>query len=102
MVGGEEGVIVEIILGRPLFAKFLTVSKEIRNINYNIMHLFFSYFHAHIFPGESSLFDVDLLESNGEQVHRELPRHGCASQSHYPARFGHFVSIRQILYAKFL
>ena len=31
-VGGEDGVIVEIILGRPLFAKFLTVSAEITMI----------------------------------------------------------------------
>ena len=33
MVGGKDGVIVEIILGRPLFAKFLTVSKEIGMIS---------------------------------------------------------------------
>ena len=62
VVGGEDGVIVEIILGRPIFAKFLTVSKEIMMISC----ICFSFFHAHIFPGESSLFDVDLLESNGE------------------------------------
>ena len=54
VVGGEDGVIVEIILGRPLFAKFLTVSAEIN---------FFPPFLILIsFPGESSHFDVDLLE----------------------------------------
>ena len=62
VVGGEEGVIVEIILGRPLFAKFLTVSTEIT------MKLCFfpPYLIIISFPGESSHFDVDLLESNGE------------------------------------
>ena len=40
VVGGEEGVIVEIILGRPLFAKFLTVSKEIMMISCICFFLF--------------------------------------------------------------
>ena len=63
-VGGKEGIIVEIILGRPLFSKFLTVSKTRKKRQYEHFHF--------CMPGEPAHCNVDLLEPDGEQVHREI------------------------------
>ena len=43
-------------------------------------------------PGESSNCNADHPESDGEPVHRGVPRHGHPSQSHGHACSSHIVS----------
>ena len=62
-IDGKEGVIVEIILGRPIFSTFLTVNSFVSSVqNIKVCK------HNFVMPGHFAHCDVDICEPHGKQI----------------------------------
>ena len=83
-IDGLQGVVVEIILGRPLFSTFLTVSST-NLLSTNPQKITF---HA----GLSSHWDAYLREPHDEQIRGPILRHGHSNPFDSHACSGYIVS----------